>query len=348
MFWYYHLVTLTSLVANLVVVPIAFFVLAGALLSLIAAPISAWLSVVFNNANWALTTLILGAVHLFVQIPGGHFYVERPHQPIAAQFEINVLNLRAGGAVHIRAGNRDWLFDAGPARDYERIVCSYLRARGVDRLDGLVLTHGDANHLGGAMATIMDFRPRQCIDTAGDDRSVLHRKFIDRLISENRSRRLCHAGEEIKLSPDLTAQVLFPPPNFRANRSDDQAMVVQLLLAGRPRALLMSDSGAQTEQELLRIYPDLHCDVLIKGQHHSGTSGSPQFLDRVKPALVVATSRDFPESERIKPEWAESMASRKIRLLRQDQTGAVQLRFYADRWESTSYVTGEVLRSESR
>jgi predicted membrane metal-binding protein len=60
MLWYYHLVTLISLVANLVVVPIAFFVLAGALLSLVTTPVSSWLSVVFNNANWALTKLIRG------------------------------------------------------------------------------------------------------------------------------------------------------------------------------------------------------------------------------------------------------------------------------------------------
>src|SRR5436190_15563632 len=75
MFWYYHLVTLISLVANLVVVPIAFFVLAGALLSLVAAPFCSWLSVVFNNANWALTKLILTAVHLFALLPGGPFDV---------------------------------------------------------------------------------------------------------------------------------------------------------------------------------------------------------------------------------------------------------------------------------
>src|SRR5205823_6326523 len=68
MFWYYHLVTLISLVANLVVVPIAFFVLAGALLSLVTAPFSSWLSVVFNNANWALTKLILAAVHFFARM----------------------------------------------------------------------------------------------------------------------------------------------------------------------------------------------------------------------------------------------------------------------------------------
>ena len=52
--WYFHLVTPISLLANLIVVPIAFFVLAIALLSLLSAPLLPWLAVIFNNANWAL------------------------------------------------------------------------------------------------------------------------------------------------------------------------------------------------------------------------------------------------------------------------------------------------------
>src|SRR5436309_4198703 len=73
--WYFHLVTPISLFANLVVVPIAFFVLAVALLSLLATPLLPWITVVFNNANWTLATLVIGIVNLFAQIPGGHFYV---------------------------------------------------------------------------------------------------------------------------------------------------------------------------------------------------------------------------------------------------------------------------------
>ncbi|HVF70696.1 MAG TPA: ComEC/Rec2 family competence protein [Chthoniobacterales bacterium] len=347
MIWYYHLVTLISLGANLVVVPIAFFVLASALVSLATAPVSIWLSVVFNNANWALTKLIFAAVHFFAQMPGGHFYVEHPRPP-KSDLEINVLDLRGGAAIHVRAGKRDWLFDTGPARDYERTLRSYLRSRGIDRLDGLVLTHGDAGHVGGAIATMIDFRPRTLIDTAGEDRSLAHRKFNEWLSAEKRPRQLCHAGHEIRISPEITARILFPPANFRGNRADDQALVVQLFLFQRPRALLVSDSGAETEQALLRAYPELRCNVLIKGQHHSGVSGSDEFLRRVQPDAIVATSRDFPESERIKPDWAEALQARNIKLLRQDQTGAVQLRFTRDRWESTSYVTGEIFRSDSR
>ncbi|HSP45054.1 MAG TPA: ComEC/Rec2 family competence protein, partial [Chthoniobacterales bacterium] len=348
MLWYYHLVTLISLLANLVVVPIAFFVLAGALFSLVTAPLSSWLSVVFNNANWALTKLILRAVSLFAQIPGGHFYVENPHRVSGALLEINSLDLRSGAAVHLRGAHRDWLIDAGPAREYDRILLPYLRSRGVNRLDGVVFTDGDGGHLGGAGGMLLDFRPRQLIDTAAQGGSSLHRKFIDLLATEKRARRLCQAGDEIQLSRETTARVLFPPAVFEGDRADDQAMVLQLIVAGRSRALLMSDSGVATERVLLRNYPDLRADIVIKGQHHSGDSGSPEFLEGVRPQAIVATSRDFPESERLKAEWVEDVRSRGIKLFRQDESGAMQIRLYHDRCEATSYVTGETFRSTNR
>lgn len=123
---------------------------------------------------------------------------------------------------------------------------------------------------------------------------------------------------------------------------------MQLLVSGKPRALLLSDNGEETERILLQNYPDLSCDLLIKGQHHSGVSGTAGFLDRVRPQAIVATSRPFPESERLKSEWIEEVQSRGIKLLRQDETGAVQIRLFRDRWEATSYVTGETFRSTSR
>jgi ComEC/Rec2-related protein len=348
MFWYYHLVTLISLVANLVVVPIAFFVLAGAMLSLLTAPLSQWLSVIFNNANWALTKFILGAVSLFAQIPAGHFYVGHPHHPSGAILEINALDLRSGAALHLRAADSEWLIDSGPIRDYDRVLLPYLRTRGVNRLDGFVLTHGDSAHLGGAGNIVGDFRPRQLIDTAAPERSALHRKFLEFLGTKRRTPRFCQTGDEIKLSRDVTVRILFPPLNLQTTRADDQALVLQLIVSGQPRLLLMSDSGATAEQFLIQNYPDLRCEILIKGQHHSGVSGTAAFLERVRPRAIVTTSRDFPESERLKPEWIEDVRGRGIKLFRQDETGAVQIRLYREGWEATAYVTAETFRSSSR
>src|SRR5213594_1702911 len=99
--WYFHIVTPISLLANLVVVPIAFFILAIALLSLLLTPLLLWPAVIFNNANWFLAQLVLGIVHLFAQIPGGHFYVETPDGGEKLLAKITVLDLGAGAAVHL-------------------------------------------------------------------------------------------------------------------------------------------------------------------------------------------------------------------------------------------------------
>jgi beta-lactamase superfamily II metal-dependent hydrolase len=50
----------------------------------------------------------------------------------------------------------------------------------------------------------------------------------------------------------------------------------------------------------------------------------------------------------VKAEWAETVAARGIRLFRQDESGAVTLRFFADRWEASPYLSGETFRSTSR
>ncbi len=158
--WYFYLITPISLLANLAVVPVAFCVLAVALISLVVAPFSTSLSLVFNNANWSLAKIIFGFVQAFAVLPAGHLYVARPHWPSGAHAEITVLDIGAGAAVHLCAGGADWLFDTGSSRDYEKILRGALHSRGVNRLDGLVLSHGDSLHIGGASSVLRGVQSR--------------------------------------------------------------------------------------------------------------------------------------------------------------------------------------------
>src|SRR5256714_3048501 len=297
--WYFHLVTPISLFANLVVVPIAFFVLAIALLSLLSTPLLPWLAVIFNNANWSLATLVIGIVHLFAQIPGGHFYVEHPHWPEKLIAEVTVLDVGAGAAVHLHTGGEDWLFDCGNDRTYQRVAREYLHWAGVNRLSGLLLTHGDALHLGGTAQLLDDFPRVRLVDNPSPDRSTIHRR-LQRLFHERGiNLQTVAAGDTLPISRDMVAHVLFPPRNFSSPVADDQAYVVQLFVRPSASVLLMSDSGIQTEQALLHSHFDLRSDIIVKGQHHSGLSASEEFLDAVRPRLIIATSRDFPDHERI-------------------------------------------------
>ena len=346
--WYFYIVTPISVFANLVVVPIAFLILAIALLSLLSTPVLPWLAVIFNNANWLLAQLVLGIVQLFAQVPGGHFYVEHPHWPEEAHAKITVLDVGAGAAVHLRARGANWLFDCGSEREYERLVREYLHAAGVNRLDGLLLTHGDSLHIGGAAELLRDFPRVRLIDNPAPDRSTVHQR-LQRLFQEGGIERdHLAAGESFRVSPEVTAKVLYPPRVFPAAIADDQAYVIQLTVAPSTSILFMSDNGLETERALLAYGLNLHSDIIVKGQHHSGRSGSDAFLDAVRPRLIIATSRDFPEYERISDEWAELVRAHGIKLFRQDETGAVTLRFGRHGWEARSYLTGEIFRNSSQ
>jgi competence protein ComEC len=346
--WYFYIVTPISLFANLLVVPIAFFILAIALVSLLSTPLLPWLAVVFNNANWFLAQLVLGIVQLFAQIPGGHFYIEHPHWSENARVKITVLDLGTGAAVHLQTGGADWLFDCGSERSYERVVREYLHSAGVNRLNGLLLTHGDSLHIGGAAELLHDFPRVRLIDNPAPDRSTVHQR-LQRLFQERGMKPDdLAAGDSFRLSREVTAHILFPPRVFPRSTVDDQVYVVHLFVAPSTSILFMSDSGEKTERALLAYGLDLRSDIIVKGQHNSGQSGFDAFLDAVRPQLIIATSRDFPEYERISDDWAQHLRARGIKLFRQDETGAVTLRFRRDGWEAQSYLTGETFRSSSQ
>jgi beta-lactamase superfamily II metal-dependent hydrolase len=350
-FWYFHLVTPISLLANLVVVPIAFFVLAVALLSLITAPLLPWVAVIFNNANWTLASLVIGIVHLFAQIPGGHFYVSEPDWGRRTSAKMTVLDLGAGAAIHVRLNGHDWLIDCGSGRSYERIVRQYLHWAGVNRLTGVVLTHGDSQHIGGVTQLLSDFPKVRLIDNPAPDRSLVHRK-LSRIVPNLEKRGLkpdrLTAGDNFDLSRDAVARVLFPPRGFAGTTADDQALVIRLIAAQGTSVLFMSDNGTETERALLSNGSELQSEILVKGQHYSGISGSAPFVDAVRPRLIIATSTDFPEHERINDQWAEQLGADGIKLFRQDETGAVQLNFSSNEWSARAYMTGETFRSVSR
>jgi len=346
-YWYFYLVTPVSLFANLVVVPIAYFVLALAMLSLMAAPISSALSILFNNANWLMSRAVLGLVHFFAMLPAGHVYLARfteRHAPIT----ITVLDEGTGGAAHIRTNNYDWLIDCGSQRNYERTLKSFLHSRGINRIEGILLTHGDAQHIGGAADTVADFAPREIYENPLDVRSAVQRRLSDALQPGKTKPRHLIRGDSLLFGRNVRAEILYPTTNIKVTAADDAPLIVQLVFDEEIRVLFESDAGAKAEAALLETGDNLQSDILIKGQHHSGGSATPRFLEAVKPKLIVATSRESPVAEQITEEWANEIAHRGIKLFRQDQTGAVEVQFGDEEWTARAYLSGETFRSSSR
>jgi ComEC/Rec2-related protein len=326
---YFHLFQPSALLANLAAVPISFAVLALGLGTLLLAPLWKFGALLFSNANWACAKLLLWVLHLCALLPGGWRYVEVPRLSRAPVCEITVLDLGDGAAIHVRGEGRDWLLDCGGAPEYERIVLPYLRTRGVNRLDGFLLTHGDARHIGRASAVLDDFRPLRLVDSVLRDRSSAHQEFHGELARRNLGKSLYARGDRLHLSPTANLRVLYPPAGLVRGVADDKAFVLQLE-AGGTRVLFMSDSGFPTEQWLLENEPDLRSDIVIKGQHSKETSGSLDFLARVQPQAIIFSQPDFGDSAETLDAWMRDVQARGIALFPQHRAGAVRLEIRSD------------------
>ncbi len=321
---YFHLISPVAIIANAVAVPLAFFVLALGLMGLLCGVFSAPLAMLVNQANWVTAKALLASLAFFSRFPGGYVYVEAPRVQRAAECEITSLEVGDGAAIHVRAGGKDWLVDCGGVRDYDGALLPYLRSRGVNRLDGIVLTHGDTAHVGGASSVFGDFHPRWIADTVYGDRSPLRRDVHARLAAAEFGRRYLQRGDEVMLGNGAAMKVLFPPPGIARTQADDRALVCRIEAVGL-RVLLVSDAGFSTERWLIENEPDLRADVLLAGWHSRDISGTADFLARVHPVAAVCSRPPFgTKPERI-AEWERNVRAVGAEIFLQDRCGAVRI-----------------------
>ena len=341
---YFHLFSPAALLANMLAVPLAFAVLLLGIATLLAAPLWKMGAVLCSNANWLCAKALLAVLKICALIPGGWHYVETPRLSPAPVCEITVLDLGDGGAAHLRAGGRDWLLDCGGGPGYDHIVLPYLRTRGVNRLDGLLLTHGDVKHLGGALTALDDFRPRFLVDSVLGDRSPTRKDLHAELARRSLGKGLYARGDTIRLDR-ATLRVLYPPAGIQRATADDKALVVLLEAAGT-RVLFMSDSGFATEQWLLENEPGLRCDIVIKGQHAKDLSGTLDFLARVQPRAVICSGLGYGEPPEKLDAWEQGVTARGIAVFRQDRAGAVHLEIRESGFAIRAHATGQSCVSE--
>jgi ComEC/Rec2-related protein len=344
--WYFHMLPPVAVLANFVAVPLAFVVMAAGMMAFAAAPFSAWLVAVCNSANWLVTKLILAAMAFFAALPGGHFYVGF-RKMNAPPVEITVFDFGDGGGAHLRCDGRDWLIDCGRERDFRWTLQPYLRTRGVNRLDGLVLTHGDGAHIGAARGVVEEYKPALVVDSPLKDRSPNRRALAAELHARARGRALAWSGDTLTLADGVRLRVLHPPADAVRRTADDKALVL-LLEARGCRVLFMSDSGFITEKWLLEHDAVPRCDILVKGLHGRDFSGTAEFLSHAQPAALVTACDSYKPGGGLDPEWCDDVRALGIELLRQDETGAVTIRVWPGKWEASAFLGGQTFTSRAR
>lgn len=225
-----------------------------------------------------------------------------PHPPAVA-LRVAVLDVgQADATAVIGAGGRALLVDAGgfatavdpwnaeaaPAFDVgERVVLPALRALGVRRLDALVVTHGDPDHLLGAPGVMRRIRT----SSVWEGVPVPPHPGLHALAAFARCRgaswRTVQAGDAERFG-DLEIRILHPPlPQWERQRVRNDDSVVLELRLGRVSVVLPGDIGREGEGAILpRLEPGRL--VVLKAPHHgSATSSGRELIEHLRPAAVI-------------------------------------------------------------
>jgi competence protein ComEC len=257
----------------------------------------------------------------------------------AEKVDITVLALSDGMSVFVDSpGERnDVLIDGGSDWSGSHVVVPFLRAQGVDRLAATVLTRGDKAHAAGLNVVANQIPSGQAIYSGLASRSKYYSQWWDDTRARHIPVHVMKAGDELQLASGVRVRALNPSRGAVSNRSEDNALVLAIEF-GSTRVLHMSDVGETVEKRLLKENSDLHAQVIVKGQHGREMSCTPEFLDAVRPEVVVQTVAVRPSNRYPEPSLRERVAQRGIALYRTDEAGAVTIRLTRSGYEVRTFL----------
>ena len=209
----------------------------------------------------------------------------QPLRPPAGQFEVLGADIGQGNALLVRTASHSLVYDTGPrfSRDSDaghRVLVPLLRAMG-ERIDLLMLSHRDMDHIGGAPAVLAMQAQAQLVSSIEDSHELQNVRPSTR----------CVAGQHWRWD-GVDFAVLHPRAADYdvANKSNAMSCVLRIS-NGVQTALLAGDLEAAQESRLVQdpiLKPQLKADFLLVPHHGSKTSSSAAFLDEVSPQFALA------------------------------------------------------------
>ncbi len=352
--WYFNQISLSSVLANVFVMPLLEVVIVGGLLGgIIAAVIPIAGRIFFAGealifgAGAELNRVFANLPFSAVQVPtlglwAGFFYYialifRRPTILLmiiillainlfkAGDVEVSFVDVGQGDcAVVITPHGKCLIFDTGGVREHMfdvggRVVVPYLKHENVRAVDKIFLTHVHEDHAGGAGAVIKKL-PVSEIITAGEPKSEYAAVFG---IAEEYllPLRAGHAGEIFSVD-GVQVEILFAPNVGTGNEISN----VYRVRYGDVTFLITGDLVKEIEEQILRAGVDVSATVLKVGHHGSATSSSEEFLRAVKPkcsVICVGYGNNFGHP---RAEVLERLENLPTKIYRTDRDGLIKFK----------------------
>ena len=201
----------------------------------------------------------------------------------------------------------------------QRTLIPYLKSRGVAKIDQLILTNTDKEHVGDLLEVTKAFHVGEILVSKG---SLAQKEFVAELEASQTKVRSVTAGENLPIFGGYL-EVLSPRKIGDGGNEDSLVLYGKLL---DKHFLFSGNLKEKGEKDLLKQYPNLEVDVLKVGQYGSKASSNPVFLEKLNPELSLISVGKNNRAKLPHQETLTRLETIKSKIYRTDQNGAIRFK----------------------
>ncbi|MCI8615365.1 MAG: MBL fold metallo-hydrolase [Lachnospiraceae bacterium] len=213
--------------------------------------------------------------------------------------KVTFFDVGKGDAILIETSGHRVMIDAG-YDDTSEIILSYFKDNGIEKLDYLLITHFDKDHVGGADHILREVETKNVLQPDYESDSEQYQEYI--MSMEEQDIIPNKITETMNLSLDGIDFLVYPPQKTDYKEKDNDFSLVVSMTCGEKRFLFTGDCEKERLTELLTQKEfDLTHDVLKIPHHGRKEKNSGEFLKAVSPeAAVITSSDDKPADDEIR------------------------------------------------
>ncbi len=177
------------------------------------------------------------------------------------------------------------LIDAGDEAHAKKVV-SYVREQGIEKLDLVIATHPDADHIGGMDKVIKNFDIDVFAMPDVSAKTNQYKQIQRELKAKKMKATRLYQGDEVQIDDSLDFEILSPVKGKKYDDTNEYSIVAKIVYKDTS-FILMGDATMENEVDIINNVPDIDIDVLKLGHHGSSTSSSDYFITKTSPKIAI-------------------------------------------------------------
>jgi len=177
------------------------------------------------------------------------------------------------------------LIDAGDEAHAKKVV-SYIREQGIEKLDLVIATHPDADHIGGMDKVIKNFDIGVFAMPDVSAKTNQYKQIQRELKAKKMKAIRLYQGDEVQIDDDIDFEILSPVKGKKYDDTNEYSIVAKIVYKDTS-FILMGDATMENEVDIINNVPDIDIYVLKLGHHGSSTSSSDYFITKTSPKIAI-------------------------------------------------------------